>query len=617
MSSFNLNLTTSDTTAFNIDFSNLHDVDYVTACFDSLHNSTRGNPSRTSRLQTLSTFDSTFDTTNATANNTLNHRNSYHSTNTISTTTILSHSNNNLLLNPNDLENLMENLVDRIRDHRNAPTNVDKQIYVVDHVNSSNSDRNTLDAATDDKLRQRQVHQRKGIQQNTSKSSTNSKDKTKDTLPISVQVGIKLFFRLLQIAKLDQNPKTLSKVVARLPIVLASMPPLALADSINEDITTTTTAGIHRGNNSFNQSIINATPSSRHHSLMPNITATADETKNNDAGETKDTISNKNNTNTIHSNNTDSSSNGIPSAPMAAAPVPPPAPTARNIVDALSTALENAITSSNNNGGSGSTNNAIHHSSLSPLAASKKTMPVSQTDSLAALSSLVGLAVKQGSLTRILRSLILIMSSNEKNEKNNIVDNSLSVLPYLKELSNTEPLTIDKPVRLRKSVGILMTFGKGDHGKLGHGNSTENKRTPTFVSSLRNIPLVRIDSLSTHSVAISTDGVLYTWGNGDKHRLGHGTTAKEYVPRPVHALRDKPPVISVACGLGHTLALVSTGNVYAWGNGSNGRLGVGDTQDRSRACLLTTLENHVITEVFSGASHSLCVDEMGVTYSWG
>jgi len=297
MSSFNLNLTTSDTTAFNIDFSNLHDVDYVTACFDSLHNST---PSRTSRLQTLSTFD----TTNATANNTLNHRNSYHSTNTISTTTILSHSNNNLLLNPNDLENLMENLVDRIRDHRNAPTNVDKQIYVVDHVNSSNSDRNTLDAATDDKLRQRQVHQRKGIQQNTSKSSTNSKDKTKDTLPISVQVGIKLFFRLLQIAKLDQNPKTLSKVVARLPIVLASMPPLALADSINEDITTTTTGGMHRGNNSFNQSIINATPSSRHHSLMPNITAAADETKNNDAGETKDTISNKNNTNTIHSNNT-------------------------------------------------------------------------------------------------------------------------------------------------------------------------------------------------------------------------------------------------------------------------------------------------------------------------
>ena len=104
----------------------------------------------------------------------------------------------------------------------------------------------------------------------------------------------------------------------------------------------------------------------------------------------------------------------------------------------------------------------------------------------------------------------------------------LSVLPYLLELKQTEPIQIDKPVQMRTAVGTLMTFGKGDHGKLGHGNSTENKRVPTVVSALKEIPLLRIDSLSTHSVAISVDGVLYTWGNGDKHRLGHGTTAKEY-----------------------------------------------------------------------------------------
>ena len=140
-----------------------------------------------------------------------------------------------------------------------------------------------------------------------------------------------------------------------------------------------------------------------------------------------------------------------------------------------------------------------------------------------------------------------------------------------------------------------MTFGKGDHGKLGHGNSTDNKRTPTFVAALKDTPLVCIDSLATHSVAISIDGMLYTWGNGDKHRLGHGSTAKEYVPRAVHALRDKPPVVSVACGLGHTLALLVTGRVLSWGNGSNGRLGVGDTQDRCTACPVAALENAIVT----------------------
>ena len=162
-----------------------------------------------------------------------------------------------------------------------------------------------------------------------------------------------------------------------------------------------------------------------------------------------------------------------------------------------------------------------------------------------------------------------------------------------------------------------MTFGKGDHGKLGHGNTTDNKRTPTFVAALKDTPLVCIDSLSTHSVAISIDGTLYTWGNGDKHRLGHGSTAKEYVPRAVKALQDRPPVVSVACGLGHTLALLVDGRVLSWGNGSNGRLGVGDTQDRCTACPVSTLENTIVTEVFSGASHSLCVSDKGVCFSWG
>ena len=91
-----------------------------------------------------------------------------------------------------------------------------------------------------------------------------------------------------------------------------------------------------------------------------------------------------------------------------------------------------------------------------------------------------------------------------------------------------------------------MSFGKGDHGKLGHGaasqpdaTSTENKLVPTTIESIANLNIIMIDSLSTHSVAVTASGELYTWGNGDKHRLGHGTTAKEYAPRLVEALKSK------------------------------------------------------------------------------
>ena len=191
--------------------------------------------------------------------------------------------------------------------------------------------------------------------------------------------------------------------------------------------------------------------------------------------------------------------------------------------------------------------------------------------------------------------------------------------------------------------GLLMTFGKGDHGKLGHGpcqhahcadnNCTENKRVPTLVEALAHEPVMKIDSLSTHSVAVTTDGRLFTWGNGDKNRLGHGSTAKEYAPMLVQAMRDKPAVRDVSCGLGHTLALVESGLVYAWGNGGNGRLGLGDNNDRTTACLVPSLtvgawarsfgedgrerEGVRVAGVFTGASHSLVVTVEGVALTWG
>lgn len=84
---------------------------------------------------------------------------------------------------------------------------------------------------------------------------------------------------------------------------------------------------------------------------------------------------------------------------------------------------------------------------------------------------------------------------------------------------------------------------------------------PCTVSALQGKTVVKIDSLSTHSVAVTSDGALYTWGNGDKNRLGHGGTGKEYAPRLVAALQGRPPVSDVACGLGHTLVLLSSGQV--------------------------------------------------------
>ena len=279
------------------------------------------------------------------------------------------------------------------------------------------------------------------------------------------------------------------------------------------------------------------------------------------------------------------------------------------VVDALSWALESAVIASK-------TNEVL------------KKDGDSSDRRLLALSAIVGLAIKRGSLTHILKSIILTLDyTTDLSHAKSMVHRSLPVRQYLEELSHAKHTKVEVPLEFGNAKGTLMTFGKGDHGKLGlgqcthaqcaDGQCTENKTSPVFIDALQNVRITLIDSLSTHSVAVTEDGSLYTWGNGDKHRLGHGTTSKEYAPRLVQSLRNKPAVIDVACGLGHTLVLLATGQVYSWGNGGNGRLGHGDTQDRATACLVNVLEGMNVAAVFSGASHSLAISDEGACISWG
>ena len=279
----------------------------------------------------------------------------------------------------------------------------------------------------------------------------------------------------------------------------------------------------------------------------------------------------------------------------------------------------------------------------------------------AALVSLIALSVKKGSLLELLRTikLLLVEGSSQSFESISPREDVTKLHAFgkyleeledvLKELEEFNPLAYSfkpDPYAVQRS-GILYTFGKGDHGKLGHGRCEDNKdaahpyahencqegrcsenaKEPKKVSNLSATHLVKVTSLSTHAVALTKSGEIYTWGNGDKHRLGHGTTEKEYQPRIVSVLSDKPKVSDIACGLGHTLCLLETGELFSWGNGSNGRLGLGDQDDRELAAPVTIFKSSTgcqegrkapfVVGVFCGASHSLAIARDGRCYSWG
>lgn len=275
---------------------------------------------------------------------------------------------------------------------------------------------------------------------------------------------------------------------------------------------------------------------------------------------------------------------------------------------------------------------------------SSSTIVLTDSERATVLTAFIALSLKWGRLRHLLTGIRAVLESPDC-----FGPSELTLLTPLLESVAQATVELHPASYADEDTknGFLMSFGKGDHGKLGHGqcshaacpdgNCTENKSVPTMVNATRDQQFVKIDSLSTHSVAIMANGDVMAWGNGDKYRLGHGTTAKEYTPRVIDSLCGKGRVIDIACGLGHTIALTQTGEIYAWGNGSNGRLGLGDTTDRSNPTQVITYNGSsrrqsqgstatagglshqplLFRRIYCGASHSLAISTDGRAFSWG
>ena len=87
--------------------------------------------------------------------------------------------------------------------------------------------------------------------------------------------------------------------------------------------------------------------------------------------------------------------------------------------------------------------------------------------------------------------------------------------------------------------------------------------------------------MSAHTCALTDDGQLYAWGRGNEGQLGLGDYRPRTVPALVKALGEQSAgtsVLQVACGAAHTIALCDNGDVYTWGRGGFGRLGHGDVR---------------------------------------
>ncbi|KAG9131684.1 hypothetical protein Leryth_009413 [Lithospermum erythrorhizon] len=166
------------------------------------------------------------------------------------------------------------------------------------------------------------------------------------------------------------------------------------------------------------------------------------------------------------------------------------------------------------------------------------------------------------------------------------------------------------------SENVVCSWGRGEDGQLGLGDA-DDRLTPTHVRALDGHDIVSVICGADHTVAYSESNLrVYSWGWGDFGRLGHGNSSDVFTPQPIKALQGLR-IRQIACGDSHCLALTMEGHLRSWGRNQNGQLGLGTTEDCLIPQSIEAFQGIPVKMVAAGAEHTAAVTEDGDLFGWG
>uniref|UniRef100_A0A8C2JWY2 Regulator of chromosome condensation (RCC1) and BTB (POZ) domain containing protein 2 n=3 Tax=Cyprinus carpio TaxID=7962 RepID=A0A8C2JWY2_CYPCA len=165
--------------------------------------------------------------------------------------------------------------------------------------------------------------------------------------------------------------------------------------------------------------------------------------------------------------------------------------------------------------------------------------------------------------------------------------------------------------------GEVYAWGYNNSGQVGSG-STANQPTPRRVSScLQNKVVVNIACGQLCSMAVLDNGETYGWGYNCNGQLGLGNNGNQQTPCRIAALQGIN-IIQVACGYAHTLALTDEGFVYSWGANSYGQLGTGNKSNQAVPTLINMDKERMVEVAACHTSHtSVAKTQSGQVLMWG
>ena len=162
-----------------------------------------------------------------------------------------------------------------------------------------------------------------------------------------------------------------------------------------------------------------------------------------------------------------------------------------------------------------------------------------------------------------------------------------------------------------KSEGTVWTWGSNASGQLGIGSTDSSTHAAPVQVKLNSTTFLTGMSIAgagaSHSLAVrKSDGSVFGWGSDSAGQLGDNSKTTKAYPVQAKTTASGNPVltgiIDIAGGSTHTLALKADGTVWTWGSNSSGQLGDGSTTSRRLAAQAKTASNTFLTGVIAIAA---------------
>ncbi|OAY57362.1 RCC1 domain-containing protein RUG3, mitochondrial isoform X3 [Manihot esculenta] len=169
--------------------------------------------------------------------------------------------------------------------------------------------------------------------------------------------------------------------------------------------------------------------------------------------------------------------------------------------------------------------------------------------------------------------------------------------------------------------GELYTWGRDEgDGRLGLGpgrgpNEGGGLSIPSKVNALP-IPVAAVSCGGFFTTVLTEDGQIWNWGANSNYELGRGDKVGGWKPKLIPSLEDVR-IIQIASGGYHSLALTDEGKVLSWGFGGHGQLGHSSKQNQKIPMVIDALADQRFVYIACGGSSSAAITDEGKLYMWG